>query len=228
MAGLSSVVSAQQSRSVQVSDSLGHTQYYDDQQILTPHCQAVMAQGGSVLPNGDQTCATSIILSGDTITWTDDSGITGDQHSATQGVCNPTCNYFGGFDVPGNGNFTASGQSGSYTFDITGPGVFPVWCRAHFSVMRGTVIVQDFDLTLSNSTLFAYAGTSTPFNNLGTLTGRPQASETPMGALTMGVPYNDNVNLSCAAGGTNPPNTCTLNPSAAQPGTPLTFTPTMS
>jgi len=168
-------VSAQQSIAVQVSDSSAHVQYYDQAQINTPHCQAVMAQGGSVPGGGDQVCATSIILAGDTITWTDASGNPVDQHTASQGVCNPTCALDpGGFDVPNSpGFFTGVGQSGANTFN-TGPGVFPLWCRAHFALMRGTVIVQDFDLTLSNSTLFAYAGVSTPFNNLGTLTGRPQ------------------------------------------------------
>src|SRR5438445_6908918 len=80
-------VSAQQSIAVQVSDSNGHVQYYDQAQINTPHCQALMAPGSSVGGGGDQICATSIILAGDTITWTDASGVTLDQHSATQGVC---------------------------------------------------------------------------------------------------------------------------------------------
>ena len=229
-------VSAQQSIAVQVSDSSAHVQYYDQAQINTPHCQAVMAQGGSVPGGGDQVCATSIILAGDTITWTDASGNPVDQHTASQGVCNPTCALDpGGFDVPNSpGFFTGVGQSGANTFN-TGPGVFPLWCRAHFALMRGTVIVQDFDLTLSNSTLFAYAGVSTPFNNLGTLTGRPQASETPAGGLTTGVPYNDNVNLSGVTAGitggcTNgtQPSTCTINPTVIAPGTPTPFTLTVN
>ena len=147
MAGLSSVVSAQQTRNVQVSDSSGHVQYYDEAKVAASQCPDPNGSSGF----DDPTCATSIILAGDTITWTDASGVTGDQHSATQGVCNPTCNFFGGFDVPGGGtNFTGVGQSGSSTFN-TGPGVFPVWCRAHLALMTGAVIVQDFDLTLSNS-----------------------------------------------------------------------------
>src|SRR5438067_88697 len=110
-------VTAQQTRNVQASDSLGHTQYYDEQQVTNLQCPNPNGSSGF----NNQTCATSIILAGDTITWTDASGVTGDQHSATQGVCNPTCNYFGGFDVPGGGtNFTGVGQSGSSTFNTGG------------------------------------------------------------------------------------------------------------
>ena len=119
------------------------------------------------------------------------------------------------------------GQSGSNTFN-TGPGVFPVWCRAHLALMTGAVIVQDFDLTLSNSNLFAYAATSTPFANLGTLTGQPTTVPPGTAAGISAVPYNNNVALSCVAVGTNPPNTCTLSPNNPQPGTPVSFTPTMS
>src|SRR5437868_7117584 len=225
MAGISSQLSAQQTRNVAVSDSKGHVQYYDEAKVALGQCPNPNGSSGFDNP----TCATSIILAGDTITWTDASGVSGDQHSATQGVCNPICNYFPAvppaFDIPGGGtNFTGVGQSGSFTFDTSGPGVFPVWCRAHLALMTGAVIVQDYDLTLNNSTLFAYVGTSTAFNNLGTLTGQPQTEPagTPTGILP--VPYNNNVNLSCVASGTNPPNTaCTFNPSSPQPGTPVNF-----
>ena len=185
------------------------------------------------------------MLAGDTITWTDASAVGGDQHSASGGVCNPICpppGPIGPFDVPGvdpitrpTGNFTAAGQSGSFTFNSTGAGVFPVFCRAHLAAMRGAVIVQDFDLTLSNSNLFAYAATSTPFANLGTLTGQPTTAPpgTPAGILP--VPYNNNVNLSgvtagIAGGCTNgtQPSTCTVNPTAIAPGTPTPFTLTVN
>src|SRR5205823_11742351 len=90
----------------------------------------------------------------------------------------------------------------------------------------GDVIVQQFDLNLRNSNVLAYAGNSPPLNHLGSLPGQPTTA--PPGATVGPVPYNNNVNLSCVANGTNPPNTSTLNPSAAQPGTPVSFTPTMS
>src|SRR5437764_12750819 len=59
VAGSSSLLSAQQSIAVQVSDSTAHVQYYDQAQINTPHCQTVMGQGTSVGGGGDQVGATS-------------------------------------------------------------------------------------------------------------------------------------------------------------------------
>src|SRR5437868_879100 len=137
-------VSAQQTRNVQVSDSNGHVQYYDEAKVAAGQCPNPSGSTGF----DDQNCATSIILAGDTITWTDASGITGDKHSATEGICNPICNFANTapppsagaqYDIPGSAFntltppssspslFDQPGQSLSYKFDTSGPGVFPTW-----------------------------------------------------------------------------------------------------
>jgi len=162
--------------------------------------------GGLVFIDQASGTSTTTINAGDTVQWNWVSGF----HSTTSTNL-PCCSPSGMWD-------SGAKSSGSFTFTFNSAGTFHYYCTVHGSVMQGTVVVNalpDFSISVSNP-------------NGGTITGPifPSQQTVFNGNLSPLNGYNKTVNLSCQAGATGVPSTCT--PSPASPmvssSTPFTIT----
>jgi len=187
IARLDSPAAAQVIHDVQVSDRFSELQYFDAAQVAAGNCPA---QGGPG-PFNQQQCATSIILTADSVRWTDADSLS--QYSAVSGTCDPVsgrCTPDGIWNTENFMNppapFTSVGQN--YTFQFNTPGTYPYFSVPFLWTMTGEVVVQDYSLTVNNPSLFGYAGTGSSFST--TLDPLPAGTNQ----------YSGQVTLSCTSG----------------------------
>ncbi len=96
----------------------------------------------------------------------------------------------------------ASTPAGNYSITIKGSTTNPAMTKTQTLGLTVTAL-PDYVLTISDSPQSAWVGQTATFH----------------GKLTAANGYNSAVNLSCAAGATSPPSTCTPNPASVTPTT---------
>lgn len=195
---------AQITNQVNMSDAKSDFEYYD--QVNGSGCpqDGTIASGnGAGDPNmaRDQFCSTSIIRSGDKIQWNSPPVAIGvGPHGTESGTCGTTTCTGSPSDASPNWTDTLAGQQpgdppfivppGSSSFTFSAAGVYPYFCTVHTVAMTGTVVVQDYTLTLSPAAQWVYTNTAATYN--GTATALPNATIPANGASAA---YNKSVTL---------------------------------
>lgn len=140
-------------------------------QVLAPgsaHAATAVTIQGTPNCGGSSFCytpATVTVPSGDTVTWTNQSGATHTVTRCTPAACSGTDGGTGTDPAFDHQNI-ANGASTSQAF--TGAGTYNYYCTIHgFSTMHGTVTVQ------------GQAGPTTTVASPSTTTAAPTASTTP-------------------------------------------------
>ena len=161
----------------------------------------------------NQFCSTSIIRVGDSMQWNaPPSGeIGGGPHGTESGNCvgincspSPPTPYWMDTSSAGGPPFTVSGTP----FDT--PGVYPYFCTVHFSAMTGTVIVQNYSLSISPAAQWAYVSAAAAFT--GTATAFPNATIPANGASAA---YSSSVTLSTTGSALNETSDASVPPSVS-------------
>ena len=210
---------AQITEQVQMASANNDFEYYDAVNGSgCPQAGTINPNNGAGDPNAarDQFCSTSIIRVGDTMQWLapPSGGIGAGPHGTESGSCvgincspSPPSPYWMDTSNVGDPPFTVSGTP------FNSAGVYPYFCTVHFSAMIGTVIVQDYSLSISPAAQWVYTSTAASFN--GTATGTPNTTIPANGASAA---YNHQLSLSFTGNATNGTSDVLVTPSAA-PGT---------
>lgn len=212
---------AQITDTVQMADSNGDFEFYDAVNGGPCTGRTITNNNDPTDPNfaANQFCSTSIVRVGDKVSWlSPPSGFGVGPHGTETGTCLGTSCSGNPPGTPdwmdtsnaGDPAFTVPpGSNSSFTFNTAA--VYPYFCTVHLSAMTGTVVVQDYTLSILPAAQWVYTSTAASFN--GTATGLPNATIPANGASAA---YNSSVTLTgngSAINETNP------SPSSLAPST---------